>query len=81
MAATRQDIERWFDRGLNSEDRYMLIVCDTYDHEDYPVYCLNESDARKRMESPGNMQRVMECYDLRADKKRQLSMNRCWALK
>ncbi len=34
MAATRQDIEGWFDRGLAQKARHMLVVCDSFDCDD-----------------------------------------------
>lgn len=80
MAATREDISSWFDRGRDAGARYMIVLCDTYDHDDYPVYCVEADHARKRMKDPGSMQKVMECYDLRADKETQMNQRRAMAL-
>ena len=80
MAATRGDISRWFDDGAKTAARYMLILCDTYDHDDYPVFCTSEELAKDRMKNPGNMQKVMECYDLTADKDAQMNQRRAMAL-
>jgi len=62
MAATRADIQRWIDKR-DDETTHLIIVCDTYDWEDYPVYVSVFEDVRK-VESrfQGNMQRVMEVY-------------------
>ena len=80
MAASFQDLSNWFDRGIADGQGFMLIVCDTFDYGDYPVYTATADEARDRRESPGDMQRVMEVYDLHADKRDQMSQHRCWAV-
>lgn len=80
MAATRQDIEGWFDRGVANGARHMLVVCDTFDHDDYPVFTHSDDECLKRYKEPGNMQRVMEVYDLRADKAAQMNEHRAMRL-
>lgn len=77
---TREEIGQWFDEGVAKGSAYMVIVCDTFDWGDYPVYCSTEQVARQRTLSPGEMQRVMEVYDLSADKVEQLNKRRNWAL-
>lgn len=81
MATTREELDAWFDRGVQNGDKYMVVIVDTFDWEDYPVFCKTEDEARKRMRSPGEMQKVMEVYDLSGDKEEQLSLSRCFALK
>jgi hypothetical protein len=57
----------------------MLVVCDTFSYEDYPVYILPDQDLNSAIDQySNNMQRVMECYDLRADKEEQLTERRVW---
>jgi hypothetical protein len=82
MAASREDISRWFDQGSRQKATHLIVVCDTFDHEDYPVFvqgaqeCLdryNELDGR-------NMQRVMEVYDLRQPKAPQMDERRAMRL-
>ncbi len=81
MAATRQDISEWFDRCKSEGAAYMIVVCDTFDYEDYPVSCANEKEAReKKAHCSGNMQRVMEIYDLNGDKETQMNQHRAMAL-
>lgn len=78
MAATRQDISDWFDRGVKDGKTHMLIICDTYDHDDYPVfvsYGSNPRDEANRIASQ-SMQVVMECYNLTLDKESQLNERR-----
>ena len=80
---TRDEISRWFDRGVEQGGRYMLVICDTFDHEDYPSYFDTDADARKTADKPGEMQRLMEAYDLQADKASQMQARRanCFAQK
>lgn len=46
MAATRMDILRWIDQ--RPEDAtHMIVVCDTYDWEDFPVYVTANEDVHE----------------------------------
>lgn len=80
MAATRDDLSRWFDRGVSNKKTYMVIVCDTFDWEDYPVYYDTKEEAESRVKNPGEMQKVMEIYDLTHDKDTQMNMHRAYML-
>ena len=80
MAATRHDIEGWFDRGVTQKARHMLVVYDLFDHDDYPVFTTTDADCLWRYKNPGEMQRVMEVYDLRADKAEQMNERRAMRL-
>ena len=48
MAATKIEISTWFDNGLKSKDfpTHMLVVCDTYGYDDYPVYVKPSENAQ-----------------------------------
>lgn len=80
MAASKSDIQGWFERGVGQGATHMIVVCDTFDHEDYPVFVQDGEDARKKADSYNgrNMQRVMEVYDLRADMADQLGAHRAF---
>jgi hypothetical protein len=58
----------------------MLIVCDTFDWEDYPVYVEPTQDVKEVYERRHgrNMQKVMEVYKLSADMDEQLAEDRCF---
>lgn len=75
MGTTKDIISEWFERGLKRKATHMIIVCDTFDYEDYPVYVYeNENIHIKRKEYDGkDMQRIMEIYDLSKDKQMQLA--------
>lgn len=71
---TGAEINGWLDR-LYSDDNltHMIVVCDTYDYEDYPVYVSKVENVRdKRNSYNGNMQRVMEVYSKNHDRQEQL---------
>ena len=79
---TKAEISEWFDDGLHFGSTHMLVVCDTFNHEDYPVHATSADDALRqfsRHDGP-NMQRVMEVYDLNADKAEQLAEHRTMRL-
>jgi hypothetical protein len=79
MSTTRRTIREWFASGKANQHDRMLIICDTFDHEDYPVYCL-DSDFPMcfRKHNGVNMQRIMEVYDLHADREEQINQPRVW---
>jgi hypothetical protein len=74
------DIREWFEEGLSKGASHMIVVCDTFDHEDYPVFVKPEEDVheKERAYSGRNMQRVMEVYNLRADMDDQLRQRRAF---
>ena len=80
MATTQMDIKIWFDEGVKSGDTYMIIVCDTFDHSDYPAYVSSDENIHDRLTyfrlSP--MQKIMEVYDLSMDRDKQLSTPRVY---
>ncbi|WP_420415321.1 hypothetical protein [Roseibium sp.] len=78
MAATQEEIGKWFDQGVEQKATHMVVVCDTFDHDDYPVFVKPSQSAKKVVEAYDgkNMQRVMEVYDLSLSKADQLSKGR-----
>lgn len=78
MAATKQDIKSWLYEGLEKSAKYIIIVCDTYDWEDYPVFIGENDDfwSRYNHYDGQNMQKIMEVYDLSMDIEQQLNEHR-----
>jgi hypothetical protein len=74
---TREEISRWFDLGAERGSKYMLVMCDTFDHEDYPNYAASDEECLATYKAPGEMQRVMEVYNLTEPKEPQLNERRC----
>jgi hypothetical protein len=72
---TKQQISDWFDRGLSQKASHMIVVCDTFEHEDYPVFVAEHEEVREKSKQYNgqNMQKIMEVYDLSISKEEQLS--------
>ncbi len=82
LAATRDHISEWFDRGVAQKATHLIVVCDTFDHHDYPCFANGDAEALERHGhfDNKNMQQVMEVYDLRADKGKQMAEHRAMHL-
>ncbi len=80
MAASKDEIREWFLRGVKAGARYMLVVCDTFDHDDYPSFVKPGVDVKAVVAGRNGheMQRVMEVYDLTKDMDAQLAEFRAW---
>lgn len=75
MATSREMLSDWFDEGIKNSQKYMIVVCDTYDYEDYPVYADSDSEYEEKQKkyTINNMQTIMEVYDLSLRKTAQLN--------
>lgn len=73
MGASIEEIKSWFDSGAERKAVYMIVVCDSFDYEDYPVYLMPNDDFYEKHDSikEENMQRIMEVYDLKKSWKSQ----------
>jgi hypothetical protein len=82
MGTTRDDIRDWYREGLHQHATHLLVVTDTYDWEDYPVYAVDDADCTRLVaEYQGwSMQRVTEVYDLRQPLDPQLNAHRSWSV-
>lgn len=72
-------IRSWLEEGRAQHATHVVIACDTFNWEDYPIYVKKGDDIRKIVtEHDGpNMQKVMEVYNLSKDIEKQLgSKNR-----
>lgn len=81
MAASRELIRGWFIEGVESGFRWMIIACDTFNYEDYPVFIETAEEyieKYKHYSNSNNMQRIMEVYDLAMDMESQLNENRAF---
>ena len=66
MSTTVADLKGWFESGVRQGATHLVVVCDTFDHDDYPVYVKHGEDVHRvyaKFNGP-NMQRVMEVYAL-----------------
>lgn len=80
MATTKKMISDWFDRGVKENATHMIVACDTFDWEDYPVYVKPTETVRDEVAKYNgpNMQKVMEVYDLKRDRDEQLNQGRAY---
>lgn len=75
MAASKEDVDRWIETAKKDKKEFILSVCDTFDWDDYPVYCKDEEELEKERKKHNgvNMQRVNEV--IRVDKKGKATHN------
>lgn len=80
MIASKDDIRRWLDAGLlrSHQPTHMLVVCDTFDYSDYPVYVDKDVDSVIEKYHGKNMQKVMEVYAYSRPIDSQLDEFRAW---
>ena len=66
MGTSLSDLKRWFEEGKAERHAYLIVVCDSFDHEDYPLYADTLPQFWELYDSHDgtNMQRIMEVYDL-----------------
>ena len=74
MAATKENISKWFDAGVKKDATHLIVVCDTFEHCDYPVFVTANQDVLKERcdIDEMDMQSVVEVYNLAMDKSGQL---------
>lgn len=81
---TKAEIGWWLKEGLKRNDKvtHMIVVCDTFDHEDYPVYVTEDQDVKCVYDNyhGKEMQRVMEVYDYSIPWSDQLNQRRAFNL-
>lgn len=77
---SKETLRSWYLEGIKKAATHMVVVCDTYDHEDYPVYVHPDQSSRAvtaRCNSE-QMAKVMEVYNLSMDMENQLSEHRAF---
>lgn len=80
MGTSKEEIKNWIKTGQDKGATHMIVVCDTYDWDDYPVYVMPNEDVQtiyKQNHGP-NMQKVMEVYNLKKDIQTQLNQHRAF---
>lgn len=75
---TRSEISEWFDEGLKKGATHMIVVCDTFDYDDYPKYVMPDEHVREMAANLGEMQKLMEVYNLELNKREQLDQPRAF---
>lgn len=68
------EILEWLEEGERLGATHMMVVCDTFDHEDYPIYVMPHQNIHDLVdEFSRNMQRVEEIYSFALDLEQQLN--------
>lgn len=79
MAARKSTLREWFEKGVERGKTHMVVFCDTFDFEDFPVYCESAEAAREIHEAPrASMETIEEIYNLSGDMEEQLATRRCF---
>lgn len=77
----KKTIQGWFEEGRKQHATHMIVVCDTFDFEDYPVYVSmkeNVHEVKAKYDSK-DMQKVMEVYRIEdGNMEEQLAMHRAF---
>jgi hypothetical protein len=76
------DVRTWIGRGIKEGQSYLIVVCDTFDYEDYPVYAKSVKEAKEEYDAHNgkDMQKVMEIYDLTIPTEPQIQQPRAWSV-
>ena len=71
---TKEDIRRWLENAKSHDCTHVIVVCDTFEYEDYPIFVHNKEDLQEQIKAHNNvnMQEIMEIYDLSTDIEKQL---------
>lgn len=67
MTANRSDIDRWIKTARQAKMKFIISVCDTFDYDDYPVYCKDEKELKKKKREYDNksMQSINEIIEVK----------------
>lgn len=75
MAATKEYLRNMLYEGKDKGYSHMVVVCDTWDYEDFVVFVKKDENLTNRLKSyrePNTMYRVMEIYNYEIDLEYQL---------
>lgn len=81
MGTSKEQIKRWLTEAQKSGASHVIVVCDTYDWDDYPVP-VTQGELSQKLDYYRNasMQKIMEVYNLSMDLDEQLAEHRAWNL-
>jgi hypothetical protein len=81
MAAPKEQIGRWFNEGQAAKKDFLIVACDTFDNEDYPVFAMAKDFSKEFKSLKGKEStEIMEVYDLHLLKGFQFREPRAWHL-
>jgi len=78
--ASKEDIHEWLKEGKKKGMTHVIIVCDDFQWEDYPIYIMPGQDVKEIEKKHGveQMERVMEIYNLSLPLEPQIEEERAW---
>lgn len=79
---TKDEIGEWIHGAIDKGASHLIVVCDRFWHEDYPVSVMSNENIRQRIadiETHG-MQNPIEVYNLNMDIEEQLNKEKAWNL-
>jgi hypothetical protein len=67
MAASREEVDRWIQWAIAHKCEFIISVCDTFDWDDYPVYCEDKNELILVVDNYDgvNMQRINEIIQIK----------------
>jgi len=78
---TKIDISNWVRNGWGRGYTHLIIVCDTFNYEDYPVYVSSNEKITEIIDKYNkNMQKVIEVYSYSLNLNSQLAERRAYHL-
>ena len=79
MSTTMEDIREWLGRR-ERHHTHMIVVCDEFDHEDYPMWVDGSLSCQEVVDMINRqpMQRIIEVYNLGEDLETQLNEIRAY---
>lgn len=82
MSTSQEDIRQWLERAKQNNATHLIVVCDTYDWDDYPVEVTSTENIHECIAKYNgkNMQKIMEVYNLKLDIEKQLNEGRSYNL-
>lgn len=74
MTCTFDDITRWLDEAMLRGATHLMVACDDFEHDNYPIFVLPGENAKElydKVYGSNNMQHVDEVYNMSMDIDRQ----------
>ena len=80
MATSQEDIKRWLETAKEKGATHVVVVCDTFDWSNYPVYVMPGRDARAIADANNgpNMTMLMEVYNMAIPIAEQMAQRRAF---
>ena len=78
MTATKLEIIMWLEKARAQGATHLIIACDRYNYDNYPIYVTAKEDVRKEIRRiiRQNMQSIDEVYDMSMSLEEQLNEHR-----